>query len=80
MVDSQSRGPSAISQLYALLVKKCAECDRRVSTPNFTEVTCYFGAAEFIRETALQSDHSDDIPSIYKLGEKTAQQMLTRWR
>lgn len=54
--------------------------DRKVDVDNFLDFTGYFTTDAFVQGKALQGDNSDNIPGIYKLGEKTAQLMLAKWK
>lgn len=54
--------------------------NRRVDASNFLDFTGFFTTDAFVQGKALQGDDSDNIPGIYKLGEKTAQLMLAKWK
>lgn len=54
--------------------------DRRVTMENLLEFTGYFNTRAYVQGKALQGDNSDNVPGIYKLGEKTAQLMLAEWK
>lgn len=54
--------------------------DRRVDMDNFLEFTGFYTTDAFVQGKALQGDNSDNIAGIPKLGEKTAQLMLARWK
>lgn len=54
--------------------------EKRIGNHDFLDKTGYFSPFEFLQGKALQGDGSDNIPGVGGIGEKTAMELLAKYR